>query len=198
MVIKIQLYLYILATKSTKTMEQLDEHLSGMPQHSPPSFIQIGLSFFIYFIILIISFIVYYGVLESSNLITFLDQYQKASGIPLKHISMFLALELIFIGSNYYLQKQLYNLFGESVLKTILIPVLFWGIIIGIAFTNDYYQGVSFSNFFMIFVRIGTMLLYYSTLCSIIGFYFKHQNKVQYYSALLRHWILATTFFYFL
>ena len=177
-------------------MEQLDEHLNGRPPYCPPSFMQIGLAFFIYFIILIVSFVLYYAIFESSGLLIFLDKDQSNFGILTKHIVLFLVLESIFALSNYYLQGRLYDMLGQSVPKAALIPTLLWGTIFGIAFLYDSYKGIPFPNYLIIFMRISSLLIWYSTLSLIIAFYFKHKSRVKYYSALFLHWVLTTAIFY--
>ena len=176
-------------------MEQLDEHLSGVIQPSPPSFLQIGLTFFIYFALLIIGFVIYFAVFESFGLFTFLEQTQRNINLPIKFIVILSALELIFLLSNYYLQGRLYDLFNQSVLKATLIPVLFWGSIILLALLYDINQGIPL-NSLIVFTRISTILIGYATLCLIIAFYFKHQNRSKYYGALFLHWFIITTLFY--
>lgn len=172
-------------------MEQLDEHLSGATKYSPPSFIQIGSTFFIYLLILTVSFISYYAAFESFGLFDFLYRHQRDSEIPSYDITVFLALYFIFVISNYYLQGRLYNLLGQSVLQTTLIPMLFWGTIIVIAFLYDPYQGIPFPNLFVPFLRISTALILYGLFSFIIALYFKHQNKTKYCAALFAHWLLC-------
>lgn len=188
------MYIYILATKSTKTMEQLDEHLSGTPQHSPPSFIQVGTTFFIYSIIIVVSIVLYYTIFESFGVLDIPALNQSIFGVEIRHIIMTLSIELILILSNYYLQGQLYRLFNQSLLKTTLIPILFWVSIIILLVIYIPPLPKSLSPF----IRISILIILYSTLSLIIVQFFKHQNRIKYYTSLLIHWFAAIAIFHYL
>lgn len=197
--INIQLYIYILVTKSTKTMEQLDEHLSRTPQHSPPSFMQMALTLFLYFFLLGIGFVFYYYSLLASGLFRFLDQDQSHFGILIRYAVFIFLVESLILFSNYYFQSQLYKLLHQSLLKTALIPILLWGSILGFTFLKNINSAqsniaTSLDDFF----HLSSILCWYSILSFIIAFYLKYQKKVQYYVPLLCHWLLSVALFYFL
>jgi hypothetical protein len=180
-------------------MEQLDEHLSGAPQHSPPSFMQMVLTLFLYFFLLGISFIIYYAILESLGLLGFLNQNRSAFGVLVKNSVFLIVIESLIVFSNYYIQSQLYELFHQSLLKTALIPILLWTSILGSTFLhNIYYAPSNMIAPLDVFLRLSSILCWYSTLSFIIAFYLKRQKKVQYYLPLLCHWLLSIPLFYFL
>jgi hypothetical protein len=172
-------------------MEQLDEHLSGAVKYSPPSFIQIGSTLFIYFIILIVSFISYYAIFESFGLFNLLDQIERYSDLPVYSTVIILVLESIVVLSNYYLQGRLYNLLNQSVVKTVLIPILLWITIIVAFVLYDPYLGGPNSGIFIPFIRISSLIIWYSILSLIIAFYLKHQDKIKYYAALFAYWLFS-------
>jgi hypothetical protein len=180
-------------------MEQLDEHLSGAAQYSPPSFMQMVLTLFLYFFLLGIGFIIHYSIFQSSGLFVFLDQNQSTFGILVKHAVLLFVIEFLVVFSNYYFQSQLYELLHQSLLKTALIPVLLWTGILGSTFLhNIYYTPSNMTVPLDAFIRLSSILCWYSTLSFIIAFYLKRQKKVQYYVPLLCHWLLSIPLFYFL
>lgn len=179
-------------------MKQLDEHLSAAPQNAPPSFMQVGISFFMYFIFLVISVIIYYTIFESLGLLSFLDFNQTIPGVLFKYFTLVLVVESLIVLSNYYLQSHLYNLFGKSVVKAALIPVLLWTTILVLFFLNIASQEDStLVNPLIFFTRMSGLIVWYSSLSLIIAFYFQHQNRRKYYGLLFVHNLLTTAVFYF-
>ncbi len=176
-------------------MEQLDEHLSSTNLNTPPSFMQLGITFFIYFILLIFSIVIYTTIFETFGLFSLLNQFQDTIKFPIRPVLLLFVLEGLVIFSNYYLQGRLYELFHQSISKAVLIPILCWVIIIGGTFMYDTYQSIPIN--LNIFIRLGTLLGWYGTLCLIIAYYFQHSNRKLYYSLLFLHWILYALIFYF-
>lgn len=175
-------------------MEQLDEHLSGAPKYSFPNFIQIGMTFFIYGVILVISIVLYYAFFESLGILNFPVLKQSIFEVPIRDITVTLSIELILILSNYYLQGQLYKLYNQSILKATLIPIIFWVCMIFLIVTFI----PPFPGSLSPFIRIGVLILLYSLLSLIIAQSFKHQNRIRYYTSLLIHWLSAIAIFHYL
>lgn len=175
-------------------MEQLDEHLSGTPQYSPPSFIQIGTTFFIYSIIVVVSIVLYYAIFESFGVLNLPVLNQSIFGVLISDIIVMLSIELIFILSNYYLQGQLYRLFNRSLLKTTLIPIIFWVSIIILLLVYIPPLPKTLSPF----IRISILLMLYSTLSLITAQFFKHKNRIKYYTSLSIHWLTTIVIFHYL
>lgn len=179
-------------------MEQLDEHLSELPQQSPPGFIQVGITIFIYFILLILSFVIYYTLFESLGLNKILPNTNTTLGIITQDLAFSFLLQSLVVLSNYYLQGRLYDLFNQSLQKTILIPVLLWIGIIGASFLqNSLHDPTSIVSPIEVFLRLSTVLTWYSTLCVIIALYFERKNRTQYYGMLFIHWLFFVLTIYF-
>lgn len=179
-------------------MEQLDEHLSDLPQQSPPSFIQVGITIFIYFILLFLGFILY------STLLEFIGSYEifPNANTTLETIIRIAVLSFLYqslvIFSNYYLQGRLYDLFNQSLQKTILIPVLLWVGIVGASFLQSLSQDpTDIVTPSAVLLRLSTLLTWYSTLCLIIALYFERKNRKEYYGMLLMHWTVSLLVLYF-
>jgi hypothetical protein len=175
-------------------MEQLDEHLSGAPKYSFPNFIQIGMDFFIYGVILVISIVLYYAFFESFGVLDLPILKQSIFDISIRTIILTLSIELILIFSNYYLQGQLYKLYNQSILKATVIPILFWVSMIFLIVTFIPPVPGALSPF----IRISILIMLYSLLSLIIAQSFEHQNRIKYYTSLLIHWLSALAIFHYL
>lgn len=145
----------------------LDEQISE-GAIKPSFWISIIKSFGIYLILLTIAFLVYYITLESLPL--HFRQY---------NLDLFILFLFMFIAGvpGYVLQKKLYFLLDNSVIKTTLAPVVFWGSIIISSFVaSSINTPTNFSNFFTTLGLLIIILAWLTNLSLIISFFIKNKN----------------------
>ena len=174
-------------------IEQLDEHLSGDNKPPAPKFPILVRSFLVYILLLALGFVLFYTLTESLGLMA---RYQNPStflGLFIRESFPLLMWSIIFLLGGHYLQGQAYPLYQESIIKTAMVPFIFWFVILILSFIGNSMEGSSpIQDIPRTFLILCSIISWYFTLCLLISWYFKHQSKPKYFGSFLAHWLVST------
>ncbi len=170
---------------------QLDEHLTKEEIVAQPKFLPILSGLAIYFFSIAGLFVLLYFIFESGNWRSFMEG-ELMYNIR-EEILRFLLLTLVFFIPGHFLQRKMYALYHQSVIRSAMVPVLFWNVFLTISILNLFWTGEHQGASIWVIVAVwGGLNTWIITLSLFISWYFSHEKKWLYLLCFLAHCLISS------
>ncbi len=169
----------------------LDKHLTEEHTVHAPKFFPVFQWLFIYFILLGI----FMGTLIYIIGLAPLVPFQKGEFMyNLKEEVVRLGFaELMFFVSGHILQRKMYTLYNKSVLRSAMVPILFFNVFLTFSMINLFWSGEHQDESIWYIMSIWAIINgWIISLSLLVSWYFEHQKKWLYFLCIFGHWMLIS------